>query len=126
MHYLLLLANDPEGWEDGHAGDDDGVIETWEAYTDALSAAGVLVSGASLHPAPSATSVRVRDGRRVLTDGPFAETKEHLVGFYLIDVDDLDAALEWAARVPNVRTGTVEVRPLADQSLVAAALARGS
>ncbi len=125
MHYLLLLANDPAAWHDPDAGADDGVVEDWKTYTDALAAAGVLVSGASLHAPTTATSVRRRDGRRLLTDGPWAETKEHLVGFYVIDVPDLDAALSWAARVPNVRTGVVEVRPVNDRSLVDAASADG-
>lgn len=84
----------------------------WVAYTRALSDAGVLVSGAGLHAPDTATSVRVRGGERLVTDGPFADTKEHLVGFYVIEVADLDTALGWAARVPNVRTGTVEVRPI--------------
>jgi len=125
MHYALLLANDPEAWDDPDAGADDGVIADWKAYTDALAAAGVLVSGAALPAPETATSVRRRSGERLLVDGPWAETKEHLVGFYVIDVADLDTALEWAGRVPNVRTGTVEVRPIHDTSLVDVALARG-
>lgn len=123
MHYLLLLANDPEAWTDPDAGTDDGVIEDWEAYTRALDAAGVLVSGAALHASATATSVRRREGKRLLTDGPWVETKEHLVGVYVIDVPDLDVALDWAARVPNVRTGTVEVRPINAARAVEVALA---
>jgi len=86
----------------------------------------VLVSGAALHGPGTATAVRRRGGRQLLTDGPWAETKEHLVGFYVIDAPDLDVALEWAGRVPNVRTGTVEVRPIADSSLVQVALSQGA
>lgn len=112
MHYLLLLANAPDAWTDPEAGADDGVIEDWNAYTRALRDAGVLLLGAGLTGPHAATSVQRRQSRRLLTDGPFADTKEHLVGFYLIDVPDLDAALQWAARVPLVRTGTVEVRPV--------------
>lgn len=127
MRYLLLLANDPDAWDDTDArppaGQDDGVIGDWAAYTDALRSAGVLVDGAALRPPATATSVRVRRGRRLLTDGPFAETKEHLIGYYVIDVPGLDDALAWAARVPNVRTGTVEVRPVTPGSDVASALA---
>lgn len=88
------------------------MIEDWLAYTTALQAAGVLVTGAGLHPPDTSTSVRIRAGERLLTDGPFAETKEHLIGFYVLEVPDLDTAIDWAARVPNVRTGTVELRPL--------------
>lgn len=114
VRYLLLLANAPDAWDDIQPPQDvdDGVIGDWAAYTRALESAGVLVAGAALHPVESATSVQVRNRGRLLMDGPFAETKEHLVGFYLIDVPDLDSALDWASRVPNVRTGTVEVRPV--------------
>jgi len=68
--------------------------------------------------------VQVREGQRLVTDGPFAETKEHLIGYYVIDVDGLDEALEWAARVPNVRTGSVEVRPVTPGSDVATMVAK--
>ncbi len=97
MPYLLLLANAPDAWDD----DPD-----FAAYTDALRAAGVLLSAAGLRGAEAATAVRVRDGERLVTDGPFADTKEHLVGYYLLDLPDLDAALDWAARAPVARTGT--------------------
>jgi len=115
MQYLFLLANAPDAWEDADARPDDGVIDDWTAYTRALQDAGVLLAGAGLHTPESATTVQMRGGRRVLSDGPFADTKEHLVGFYLLELPDLDAALEWAAKVPNVRTGTVEVRPVQPQ-----------
>jgi hypothetical protein len=83
----------------------------WVKYTRAAKDAGVLAAAEQLTHTETATSVRVRDGgERLITDGPFMETKEHLLGFYLIDVPDLDAALEWAARMPAARTGTVEVR----------------
>jgi hypothetical protein len=94
---------------------DDGVIDSWIAYTRALKDAGALVALERLQPDESATSVRVRAGERLLTDGPFIETKEQLLGFYLVDVPDLDAALDWAARMPSVRYGTVEVRPIHPQ-----------
>lgn len=124
MQYLLLVANAPDAWDDtARDHPDDGVIDDWAAYTRALHAAGVLVSGAALHGPDSATSVRVRSGNRLLTDGPFVETKEHLIGYYVIDVDDLDAALQWAAKVPNVRTGTVEVRPVVAGSTTSDTLA---
>ena len=112
MHYLLLLANAPDAWDAPPGPHHDDVIEDWTTYTQALEAAGVLVDGGALHAPSTATAVRVRAGDVLLTDGPFAETKEHLIGFYLIEVPDLDAALAWAARAPNARTGTVEVRPI--------------
>jgi hypothetical protein len=88
----------------------------WNEYTQSLQDAGVMVAGDALHPGASATTVRVRDGETQLTDGPFAETKETLGGYYLIDVPDLDTALAYAARVPNVTYGSVEVRPVVDFS----------
>ena len=129
MKYLLMLANAPDAWDDTDArpaeGVDDGVITDWGAYTRALHEAGVLVGGHALHNPDTATSVQVRQGRRLLVDGPFADTKEHLVGYYVIEVPDLDTALDWAARVPNVRTGTIEVRPVQEGSDAATVLATG-
>lgn len=84
----------------------------YQAYSKALAEAGVMVGGAGLQPPAAATTVRLRDGRRQVQDGPHAETKEQLGGFFLIDVPDLDAALDWAARCPGAATGSVEVRPL--------------
>jgi hypothetical protein len=98
----------------------DGVFDTWMGYTRALKDAGALLALQRLQPDETATSVRVRDGERLLTDGPFIETKEHLLGFYLIDAPSLDAALDWAARMPHVRHGTVEVRPVQPIPVLAA------
>jgi hypothetical protein len=83
----------------------------YRAYTQALQAAGIMVGGAALQPPPVGTTVRQRDGKRQVQDGPYAETKEQLGGFYQIDVPDLDTALDWAARCPAAATGAVEVRP---------------
>lgn len=82
----------------------------WMAYSQAMNE--VTTGGAPLRPAETATTVRVKDGRRLVQDGPYADTREQLGGFYLIDVLDLDAALEWAARCPASATGAVEVRPV--------------
>lgn len=90
----------------------DGVIDSWVAYTRSVKDAGVLIALERLQPDETATSVRVRSGERLITDGPFIETKEQLLGFYLIEAPDLDSAIEWAARMPSVRQGTVEVRPI--------------
>ena len=81
------------------------------AYSQALQAAGVAAGGAGLQPPALATTVRLREGRRLVQDGPFADTKEQLGGFFVIDVPDLDTALQWAARCPAAATGSVEVRP---------------
>jgi hypothetical protein len=83
----------------------------WAKFHKDLVDAGLLVANQGLDRADVATTVRVRDGETQITDGPFAETKEYLAGFFLIDVPDLDSALEWAARMPSVTWGSVEVRP---------------
>jgi hypothetical protein len=121
MQYLLLLSHAPDAWDSPEA----AAPADWLAYTQALAEAGVLVGGAGLQGNDVATTVRVRSGERLLTDGPFAETKEHLIGYYVVDVPDLDTALDWAAKVPNVRTGSVEVRPVTEGSDVQTMLAAG-
>jgi len=87
-------------------------IGGWRAYTEALQKAGILVAGAGLELVHTATTVRLRDGKRQVQDGPFADTKEQLGGYYIVDVPNLDQALEWAARCPAAVNGSVEVRPL--------------
>ncbi|QEC46297.1 YciI family protein [Baekduia soli] len=108
MKYMLLLYVPPEGRDHPDAAG----MEAWFGYTRALQEAGVLVAGDALQGLEAATTVRVRGGETLVADGPFAETKEMLGGYYLIDVPDLDAALAWAAKVPNAPYGSVEVRPL--------------
>jgi hypothetical protein len=90
------------------------VMAEYTAYTAELDAAGVRLAGEALQPNPAATTIRVRDGRTITTDGPFAETKEGLGGFYLIEAPDLDAALVWAAKCPGAKYGTMEVRPVVE------------
>jgi hypothetical protein len=89
----------------------DAYWGAYRAYTEALRAAGVMVGGAGLEPPRAATTVRQSHGTRQVQDGPFADTKEQLGGYYVIDVPDLDKALEWAARCPSAASGAVEVRP---------------
>lgn len=84
----------------------------WNAYIGALAASGVVVNGDGLQGPHTATTVRVRDGKRQVQDGPFADTKESLAGYFVIEVPDLDAALEWAARAPSAAYASVEVRPV--------------
>lgn len=101
--------------------------DDWVSYTRALHAAGVLVAGEALQPGETATTVRRREDSYILVDGPFAETAEVLIGFYLIDVADLDEALAWAARLPDAAHYSVEVRPVAPtdaSAVVVAAAAR--
>ena len=96
------------------------MMPQWSAYTQGLQDAGIMRGGDALHPTDSATTVRVRDGDTQITDGPFAETKETLGGYYVIDVPDLDTALKHAAKMPNITFGSVEVRPVVDFSAVPA------
>jgi hypothetical protein len=112
MRYMLTIVGEEGGWEDTTPEDMKAGMQAWFTYTEDLNAAGVFVAGEGLQESATATTVRASDdGGRVVTDGPFAETKEQLGGFYLIDVDDLDAAIDWAKKVP-IRGGGVEVRPV--------------
>lgn len=112
MKYMLLIYNDPAEAPEVAPEDMEADMGKWFAYTDALAQAGALVGGEPLQGIETATTVRVRDGKRIVTDGPFAETREHLGGYYLIECADLDAALGWAERLPSAPYGSVEVRPL--------------
>lgn len=112
MKYAILIYSTEDAGPTPGSPEQAAEMQDWFAYTEALHEAGVFVGGEPLQGRDTATTVRVRDGETVTTDGPFAETKEILNGFYLIDVDDLDAALEWAARIPSSTYGSTEVRPL--------------
>ena len=111
MHYALLIYAAPDARTPYEAAG-DGVFDDWVSYTQAVKDSGALVAAEQLQETETATTVRLRGGERLLTDGPFIETKEHLLGFYLVDVPDLDTAMDWAARMPLIRFGTVEVRPV--------------
>ncbi|HUY49927.1 MAG TPA: YciI family protein [Streptosporangiaceae bacterium] len=113
MKYALLIYAKP-GANESAPPAPDGVIDSWVDYTAALKDTGSLLGAEQLQPTDTATSVTVRGSERLLTDGPFVETKEHLLGFYLLDVNDLDAALDWAAQMPIMRYGAVEVRPVVE------------
>jgi hypothetical protein len=106
MKYALLIYSAPGASQVP----DDELHGAWMEYVKAVKEAGVLLGAEQLAGTDTATSVRVRGGERLLTDGPFLETKEHLLGFFLIDVPDLDAALDGATRMPNAAFGTAEVR----------------
>ncbi|HEX6064924.1 MAG TPA: YciI family protein [Longimicrobiales bacterium] len=109
MRYLILIYEN-----EATAPQDESEMQRWFAYTDELRKAGVMLGGEALHPTSAATTVRLKNGKRVVTDGPFAETKEQLGGFYLIDVPNLDEALKWAEKIPSADRGPVEVRPVLD------------
>ena len=111
MKYLMLIAVDPSSRPADRAAGEKLMAE-YQTFSQRIAGSGELVAADRLADAGTATSVRVRDGKTVLTDGPFAETTEQLGGFYIIDVPDLDRAVELAAQIPNARDGVVEVRPI--------------
>lgn len=112
MQYMLLIYGDQKERATVPAAAMRERIAAYEAYTKALHDAGVLVGSNRLADTDSASTVRVANGKRQVLDGPYAETKEQLGGYYLVEVRDLDAALDWASRCPGASHGTVEVRPL--------------
>ena len=110
--YMLLIYDDETAWTRMSEAEAGKAFAEYMQYTQALAEAGVLRGGAPLHPTPTATTVRVRGGKSVTTDGPFAETKEQLGGYYLLEVASLDDALAWAAKCPGAWAGSIEVRPV--------------
>lgn len=113
MKYMLLIYGD---WSEAPIGgpEQEAEMQAYFAFTEELVASGKMVAGDPLQGVDTATSVRVRDGKVQSTDGPFAETKEVLGGYYLVDADDLDDAIAWAAKIPGAAWGTVEVRPIVE------------
>ncbi len=114
MKYLLQIWGDERGFFESAPEAIMGMVDAYRKLTEEMQAAGVFLHGEGLQPTVTATSVRVQDGDAVVTDGPFAETKEQLGGFFLIECPDLDQAIEWAAKVPGARGGTIEIRPCAE------------
>jgi hypothetical protein len=112
MQYLLLIYGNEAGMQSAVKADVEQMVAAYGAYTEALKKAGVLAGANRLQPTASASTVRVTDGKSKVLDGPYAETKEQLAGYYMIDVPDLDAALSWAARCPGASFGAIEVRPV--------------
>jgi hypothetical protein len=112
MQYMLLIYGDEAGMQERSQTDIQQVIAAYMAYGEALKQSGVLVGSNRLRPIASATTVRVANGKSQVLNGPYAETREQLGGYYLIDVPDLDDALSWAARCPGAAYGTIEVRPI--------------
>lgn len=112
MQYMLLIHGPEVRPEAPPSPEGRKMKEAFMAYTQALKDAGVFVAGDALHPASTGTVVRVRDGKTQVLDGPYAEAKEQLGGYYLIEAPDLDKALDWAARCPGAAAGAMEVRPI--------------
>jgi hypothetical protein len=112
MRYLCLIYDDEKKWETMSKAEADAYMGEYFAFTDAIKASGHHIAGEALQPVQTATTVRSRNGKLSTTDGPFAETKEQLGGYYLIEARDLNDALQVAQRIPSVRTGSIEVRPI--------------
>ncbi|MGE0877560.1 MAG: YciI family protein [Acidimicrobiia bacterium] len=112
MKYMLLIYSDPSAGPAQGTPEAEAEFGAWMTVSAEMAQSGAMQAGAPLQGVETASTVRVRDGKRVVTDGPFAETKEVLGGYYLVDVPSLDEALDWAARLPNVGYGSIEVRPV--------------
>ena len=116
MKYMLLLYNDPETFPAPGTPEGDAANARWFQLTEEMAQAGVLAGGEALQPPQTATVLRAPNGSAVLSDGPYAETKEFLGGYYLLEADDLDRAIALAARIPAARMGgSVEIRPIVEQ-----------
>jgi len=111
MRYALLIYVEP--WETTPEQDLE-VMHAYNAFTAEVTDAGKMRGGEALHEAKTATSVRVRNGQTLVTDGPFAETKEEFGGFYMVEAENLDEAIKWAAKIPGAVRGTIEVRPIVE------------
>ena len=114
MRYLLTIYTDESRYATMTPEDSAKLMADYGAFGQEAQEAGVLLGGEGLQPTATATTVRVRDGEALFTDGPFAETREQLGGYYLLECADLDEAARWAAKIPDARSGSVEVRPIMD------------
>jgi len=126
MRYLFMIFGaevDPATVPDAEAAAE---MAAYNAFTQEIQARGLMLGGEALEPSSTATTVRVRDGHALVTDGPFAETKEQILGYYLLECADLDEALEMAARIPGAASGGIEVRPIWELPAEAAPAARGA
>jgi hypothetical protein len=115
MKYILLIYHEEQGWEAISETERQQIYLEYRQLIGELQAAGKYLVGDELQPTSTAQSVRVRDGKQLVTDGPFAETREQVGGFFLIEAKDLAEAKSIAARIPSARTGTIEVRPVAEE-----------
>jgi hypothetical protein len=116
MKYLCLIYENEKNWETMPQGDAETIMNEYFGFTEDIRKSGKYIAGEALQPTATATTVRVRNGKVSSTDGPFAETKEQLGGFYLIEAKDLNDAIQVASRIPSARLGSIEVRPVVDFS----------
>ena len=120
MKYLCLIYENEKDFETMSPADGEAIMNEYFVFTDGIRRSGQYVAGEALQPTPTATTVKVRNGKVSTTDGPFAETKEQLGGFYLIEAKDLNEAIQVAAKIPSAKHGSIEVRPVVDFSAEAA------
>ena len=121
MKYLLLIHDDEQVWGKLNETERQQIFGEYGQFTQQIKSTGQYLAGAQLQPTSTATSVRVRNGKRLVTDGPFAETREQLGGYYLVDASNLDEAIGLAAQIPSARLGTIEVRPIVEVAVPATA-----
>ncbi len=112
MRYLMMICEDESAYIGAPPEAGEPIMAAYAQFQEEMGAKGILEGGARLQPTSDATTVRVRDDETLTTDGPFAETKEQIGGYYLVDCKDLDEAIEVAAKIPGARTGSIEVRPI--------------
>ncbi|HVK86583.1 MAG TPA: YciI family protein [Kofleriaceae bacterium] len=112
MQYLLLIYDQEKIWDDMSKEEVGKMLAEYGVFSSGIKKSGHFIAGDALQPVRTATSVRVRDGKTTTTDGPFAETREQLGGYYLINAKDLDEAIKIAARIPSAKLGTIEIRPI--------------
>ena len=121
MKYMLLIYHEEQSWDSVSEAERLQIYSEYGKLREQLESRGQFVDGSELQPVTTATTVRVRDGKELVTDGPFAETHEQLGGYFLINAENLDEATSIAAQIPSARTGTVEIRPLVEMAAEAAA-----
>lgn len=119
MQYLLLIYGSENRWETMSQAEHDAVLQEYMDYSQSIAQSGHMRGGNELDMTAKAKTVKVRDGRQLVTDGPFAETKEQLGGYYLVEAKDVNEALALAARIPSARWGSIEVRPIIPHNLPA-------
>ena len=112
MQYMLLIYGNEAAMKSATQADRDAMFRSYHEYTQSIIKTGNMKAGDALQPTATATTVRVRDGKTLVTDGPFAETREQLGGYYLVEAKDLDEATKLAARIPGAQVGSIEVRPV--------------
>ncbi|HYO81726.1 MAG TPA: YciI family protein [Bryobacteraceae bacterium] len=121
MKYLALVYGNESADLSRPKEEQEKEMQAYFSFTEEIGKAGIMVAGEALHPTSTATTVRIRDGKLTTTDGPFAETREQLGGYYVLECSNLDEAIQWASKIPHAGYGSIEVRPIVDFSQMASA-----